>query len=327
MTFFNRGILPALLPALWLTAALPPAQAQPAGYPNKPVRLVVAFAAGGIADSVARLVGVKLAEKLGQPVVVENRGGAGGNIGARVVAAAEPDGYTFLVTTAAFAVNTSLYKNPGYNVSDFAPVALTASTPNLFAMATANPSSTLQDIAKNYKGKPLSYSTAGIGSSSHLTAQYIFKNLMGLDAVHVPYQGGAPAVNAAVAGHVDVVSTSMPTAMGNVAGGRLKGIALASLKRVDALPNTQTIGESGVGDYEDRSWVGFFAPARINPETVRRLNSDINDIIRQPEMRDKLAAVGFEPASGSPRDFADYLRKENAKWALIVKATNITLNE
>lgn len=324
MKFSPLATLPAVLLMLAIASH---ASAQVGPYPTKPVRLIVAFAAGGIADSVARLVAVKLSEKLGQPVVVENRGGAAGNIGARAVAAAEPDGYTFLVTTAAFAVNASLYKNPGYNINEFVPVALTASTPNLFATATANASSTLQDIAKNHKGKPLTYSTAGIGSSSHLTAQYVFKNLMGLDAVHVPYQGGAPAVNAAVAGHVDIVSTSMPTAMGNVTGGRLKGIALASTKRVDALPNTPTIAESGVGEYEDRSWVGLFAPAKINPEIVRRLNSDINDIIKQADMREKLAAVGFEPASGSPRDFADYLRKETAKWALIVKATNITLNE
>lgn len=298
-----------------------------AAYPHKPIRLVVAFAAGGIADSVARQIGAKLGAKLGQPVVIDNRGGAGGNIGARAVATAEPDGYTLLVTTAAFAVNASLYKNPGYNINDFVPTALTASTPNLFAMATANPSNTLQDMAKNYRGKQLTYSTAGIGSSSHLTAQYVFKNLMGIDAVHVPYQGGAPAVNAAVAGHVDVVSTSMPTAMGNVTGGRLKGVALASLKRVDALPNTPTIGESGVADYEDRSWVGFFAPAKTSPEIIARLNSEINEIVRQPDTREKLAAVGFEPASGSPREFADYLRKETAKWAVIVKATNITINE
>ncbi len=321
------GAVMAWLAAASLSMAGTTAQAQGSAYPNKPIRLVVAFAAGGIADSVARQIGAKLSTRLGQPVVIDNRGGAGGNIGARAVAAAEPDGYTLLVTTAAFAVNASLYKNPGYNVNDFVPTALTASTPNLFAMATANSSSTLQDVAKNYKGKQLTYSTAGIGSSSHLTAQYVFKTLMGIDAVHVPYQGGAPAVNAAVAGHVDVVSTSMPTAMGNVNGGRLKGVALASLKRVDALPNTPTIGESGVADYEDRSWVGIFAPAKTSPGIIARLNSEINEIVRQPDTREKLAAVGFEPASGSPREFADYLRKETAKWAVIVKATNITINE
>lgn len=320
-------VLPACLAAASLAFAGTTAHAQGSAYPNKPIRLVVAFAAGGIADSVARQIGARLSTKLGQPVIIENCGGAGGNIGARAVAAAEPDGYTFLVTTAAFAVNASLYKNPGYNVNDFIPMALAASTPNLFAVATANPSGTLQDMAKNYRGKQLTYSTAGIGSSSHLTAQYVFKNLMGLDAVHVPYQGGAPAVNAAVAGHVDVVSTSMPTAMGNVSGGRLKGVALASLKRVDALPNTPTIGESGVAEYEDRSWVGFFAPAKTSPEIIARINNEVNDILKQADTREKLAAVGFEPASGSPREFADYLRKETAKWAVIVKATNITINE
>ena len=303
------------------------ANAQTLEYPSKPIRLVVAFSAGGIADSVARLVGTKLSIKLGQPVIVENRGGAGGNIGAKVVSAAEPDGYTFLVTTAAFAVNPSLYKNPGYKISEFIPVALTASTPNLFAVPTTNPANTLQDLAKNYKGKQLTYSTAGIGSSSHLTAQYVFKNLMGIDALHVPYQGGAPAITAAVAGHVDITSASMPAVLSNISGGRLKGIAVASLRRVDALPNTSTISESGVGEYEDRSWVGVFAPARTSAEVVRRINAEINEIIKQPDTREKLVSVGFEPATGSPREFTDYIRKETAKWALIVNATKITVND
>lgn len=314
------------VPALSLLLTMS-ANAQTLEYPSKPIRLVVAFSAGGIADSVARLVGTKLSIKLGQPVIVENRGGAGGNIGAKVVSAAEPDGYTFLVTTAAFAVNPSLYKNPGYKINEFIPVALTASTPNLFAVPTTNPANTLQDLAKNYKGKQLTYSTAGIGSSSHLTAQYVFKNLMGIDALHVPYQGGAPAITAAVAGHVDITSASMPAVLSNISGGRLKGIAVASLRRVDALPNTSTIAESGVGEYEDRSWVGVFAPARTSADVVRRINAEINEIIKQPDTREKLVSVGFEPATGSPREFTDYIRKETAKWALIVNATKITVND
>jgi tripartite-type tricarboxylate transporter receptor subunit TctC len=306
------------VPALSLILTMG-ANAQTLEYPSKPIRLVVAFSAGGIADSVARLVGTKLSIKLGQPVIVENR--------AKVVSAAEPDGHTFLVTTAAFAVNPSLYKNPGYKINEFIPVALTASTPNLFAVPTTNPANTLQDLAKNYKGKQLTYSTAGIGSSSHLTAQYVFKNLMGIDALHVPYQGGAPAITAAVAGHVDITSASMPAVLSNISGGRLKGIAVASLRRVDALPNTSTIAESGVGEYEDRSWVGVFAPARTSPEVVRRINAEINEIIKQPDTREKLVSVGFEPATGSPREFTDYIRKETAKWALIVNATKITVND
>ncbi|MES2190254.1 MAG: tripartite tricarboxylate transporter substrate binding protein [Pseudomonadota bacterium] len=320
------GMASALLAGLASMLAVP-AQAQPAPYPNKPIRLVVAFAAGGIADSVARQIGVRLGTRLGQPVVVENRGGAGGNIGAKVVAGAEPDGYTLLVTTAALAVNASLYKNAGYNVTDFVPVALAASTPNLFASNAANPATSLKDLASDYKGRQFTYSTAGIGSSSHLTAHYIFRNLLGMDAVHVPYQGGAPAVNAAVAGHVDLVSVSMPTAMTNVKAGRLKGIAVASLKRVDALPGVATVAESGFRDFEDRSWVGVLAPAKTSPEIARRLNAEIHDILRQPDVREQLAAVGFEPSTGSTPEFADYLKKEVAKWSEIVKATGVTIND
>ncbi len=303
------------------------ARAQSIEYPSKPIRLVVAFAAGGIADMMARLVGAKLSAKLGQPVLIDNKAGAGGNIGAKVVAQAEPDGYTFLVTTAAFAVNPSLYKSPGYNISEFMPVALTASTPNIFAVSSGNPANSLQELAKNFKGRPLTYSTAGIGSSSHLTAQYIFVNVMGLDATHIPYQGGAPAINAAVAGHVDVVSVSMPAVMSNILGGKLKGMGLASLKRVDALANTATIAESGYGDYEDRSWIGFFAPAKTPPEVIRKINAEINDIISQADTKEKLISVGFEPYTGTPVEFSQYLKLETAKWAQIVKSTKITLND
>ena len=318
-------MLTVIVPTLLLTTTTN-LNAQ-AVYPAKPIRLVVAFAAGGIADSVARQIGVKLGLRLGQPVVIENRGGAGGNLGARAVTTAEPDGYTLLVTTAALAVNASLYKNPGYTIADFAPIAVAASTPNLFAINASNPANSLQDLVRNYKGKQLTYSTAGIGSSSHLTGQYVLKNLLGIDAVHVPYQGGAPAVNAAVAGHVDMVSTSMPTAMTNVAAGRLKGIAVASLKRVDTLPTVATVTEAGFSDFEDRSWVGFLAPAKTNPDIVRRLNAEINDILRQPDVRQSLLSVGFEPSIGTSREFSDYLTKEVAKWSQIVKATGVTIND
>ncbi|MES1978478.1 MAG: tripartite tricarboxylate transporter substrate binding protein [Pseudomonadota bacterium] len=320
------GLALAMLAGLASTLAAP-VLAQQAAYPARPIKLVVAFAAGGIADSVARQIGVKLGARLGQPVVVENRGGAGGNIGAKTVSGAEPDGYTLLVTTAALAVNTSLYKSPGYTVTDFVPIALAASTPNLFATNAANPATSLKDLARDYKGRQFTYSTAGIGSSSHLTAHYVFRNLLGMDAVHVPYQGGAPAVNAAVAGHVDLVSVSMPTAMTNVKAGRLKGIAVASLKRVDALPGVATVAESGFRDFEDRSWVGVLAPAKTSPEIARRLNAEIHDILRQPDVREQLAAVGFEPSTGSTPEFADYLKKEVAKWSEIVKATGVTIND
>ena len=188
-----------------------PAGAQTQAYPSKPVRTVVAFAAGGFADTVARLIGQKLSERLGQPVIVENRGGAGGNIAARQVVGSAPDGYTLLVHTAAISINPSLYRNPGFDLlNDLVPVSNTGSTPGLFAVHSSNGANSLRDLISAHKGKRLTFSTAGVGTSSHLAGEYLFKVLAGLDAVHVPFQGGAPAITAVVSNQVDVISGSMP---------------------------------------------------------------------------------------------------------------------
>ena len=300
------------------------AQAQ-APYPAKPVHIVVAFAPGGFADGIARMFGQKLSDRLGQPFVVENRGGAGGNIAARQVAAASPDGYTLLAHTAAISINVSLYKNPGFDLlADFAPVANTASTPGVFAVHPSNPANSLQDLIRMYKGKRLTYSTAGVGTSSHLAADYLFKSLAGLDAVHVPYQGGAPAITAAVANQVDVISGSMPPVLPFIKQGRLKAMTVSSLKRVPALADLPTVSEAGFPDFEERSWVGFFAPARTDAEIIRRLNTEINQILALPDIKERLAGLGLEPNPGSPAEFTEYLKKEVANWAKIVKATGVS---
>jgi tripartite-type tricarboxylate transporter receptor subunit TctC len=293
---------------------------QSSTYPNKPIRVIVPFASGGIADSAARIVGQKLSDRLGQPVVIDNRGGAGGNIGAKAGALAAADGYTLVATTAAMTVNVNLYADPGFTISDFSPVALVASTPNLFAVRSTHSASNLNDLARLYKGKSITYSSAGSGSSSHLIAQYLFKNLMGLDATHIPYQGGAPAVNAAIAGHVDIVSVSLPTAAQQVSAGRLKGLAITSLTRMDALAAVPTVNEAGFNDFEDYSWVGFLAPAKTDPEIVRRLNAEISQIVKLPDVRERLVAAGFEPSARSSQEFSDYLQKETAKWTRIIKS-------
>jgi tripartite-type tricarboxylate transporter receptor subunit TctC len=306
-----------------------PAQAQAqALYPGKPVRIVVAFAAGGFADGITRLVGQKLGDRLGQPVVVENRGGAGGNIGARQVAGAVPDGYTLLAHTAASAINVSLYKNPGFDLlTDLIPIANTGSTPGLFAVHAASPANSLQDLIRLAKanGGRLTYSTAGVGTSSHLAAEYLLNTLAGLKATHVPYQGGAPAITAVVANQVEVVSASMPPVAVFVKQGSLKALAISSLKRVDALPNVATVSEAGFPDFEERSWVGFFAPANTPSAIVTRLNGEISQIVLLPDVRDRLAAQGMEPQQGSAAEFSDYIRKEVAMWSKIVKTTGITV--
>jgi tripartite-type tricarboxylate transporter receptor subunit TctC len=301
--------------------------AQAQTYPAKPVRVTVAFAAGGIADGVGRMVSQKLADRFGQPFVVENRGGAGGNVAAKQVMAAAPDGYTLLVTTAAISINASLHKDAGFDpLTDFVPVANTASTPGLIVVHPSVSAANLKEYLQAMKGKRLTYATAGVGSSSHLAGEYLFKTLAGIDATHIPYQGGAPAVTAALSQQVDALSISMPTPLPHVKQGKLKALAVASLTRVAALPDVPTVAESGFPDFEERSWVAFFAPARTSPEIVAQLNAAINDALRQPDVRDRLSALGFEPHGGSPQEFSAYLRKEVDKWARIVKATGVTAN-
>ncbi len=308
--------------------AQPVAAQSEAPYPNKPVRIVVAFAPGGFADGITRLVGQKLSERLGQPVVVENRGGAGGNIGARQVAGAAPDGYTLLAHTAASAINVSLYKNPGFDLlADLVPIANTGSTPGLFAVHFSNPANSLQDLIRLAKanGGRLTYSTAGVGTSSHLAAEYLFNTLAGLKATHVPYQGGAPAITAVVSNQVDVISGSMPPVAVFVKQGSLKALAISSLKRAEALPNVPTVTEAGFPDFEERSWVGFFAPAKTPSAIVNRLNEETNQILLVTDVKERLAAQGMEPQPGSAEAFADYIRKEVATWSKIVKTTGITV--
>jgi tripartite-type tricarboxylate transporter receptor subunit TctC len=294
-------------------------------YPTKPVRVVVAFAPGGFADGVARLIGQRMSEGLGQPVVIDNRGGAGGNIATKLVAAAPSDGYTLLVNTAAISINASLYKNPGFDIyRDFVPVALTGSTPGIFAVHATNSASNLQELIRSAKGRNVTYATAGVGSSSHLAGDYLLRALAGLDATHVPYQGGAPATAAALANQVEVLSLSMPPVVPHIKAGRLKGLAISSLKRVPALQEVPTVTEAGFAGFEERSWVGYFAPAKTGAAIVAKLNGEVNKALALAEVRTRLDALGLEPQPVSAGEFANYVKSEVAKWARIVKTTGIT---
>ena len=318
----NTALLRGILSCAAVTFSL---AAHGQAYPTKPVRVVVAFAPGGFADGVARMIGQKLSERLGQPIVIDNRGGAGGNIAAKLVAAAPADGYTLLVNTAAMSINVSLYRNPGFDIfKDYVPVALTGSTPGLFAVHASNPAGSLQELIRSAKGKNLNYATAGVGSSSHLAGDYLFRSLAGLNATHVPFQGGGPAVTAALANQIEVLSLSMPPVVPHIKGGRLKGLAVSSLKRVAALPDVPTVTEAGFPGFEERSWVGYFAPARTSAAIVKKLNGEINPVLGLADVKSRLDALGLEPQPLSPREFADYVRAEVGKWAKIVKTTGIT---
>jgi tripartite-type tricarboxylate transporter receptor subunit TctC len=258
-------------------------------------------------------------------VVIDNRGGAGGNIAAKIVAGAPSDGYTLLVNTAAISINASLYRNPGFDIyKDFVPVALTGSTPGLFAIHASNPAGSLQDLIRAARAKGLNYATAGVGSSSHLAGDYLFRSLAGLNATHVPFQGGGPAVAAALANQVEVLSLSMPPVVPHIKAGRLKGLAVSSLKRVAALPDVPTVTEGGFANFEERSWVGYFAPAKTPAAIVKKLNGAVNEALGMADVRARLDALGLEPQPLSPREFSDYVRSEVAKWAKIIKTTGIT---
>lgn len=291
-------------------------------YPTKPVKFVVAFAPGGPADIIARLLGQRLSESLSQPVVVENRAGAGGNVASGIVAKAAPDGYTLMINTSSLAVNVSLSKNPGFDAEkDFTLASVVASSPNLLVAYPGLKPKNLQEIVAEAKSGKLNYGTAGAGTTPHLTAEYLFKVLAKVDVTHIPFQGAGPALNATMGGQVEMASVALPAAVEMVKGGKVRGLAVTSNKRVAALPDVPTVAESGFPGFEDYTWVGVFAPSKTPPDVVQHLNSEINKILRSADFQTKLAGVGFEPVGGSTKEAADYLKTELAKWAKVVKET------
>ncbi len=301
------------------------APAGTAAWPSRPVRLVVAFAPGGPADIVARLVAEQLQQRLGQQFVIENRGGAGGNIAARYVAPQPADGYTLLVTTSSMAVNQTLYKDPGFDATrDFTPIANLAASPNILVAHPSDPSNDLRQFLQANRGKPVSYGSAGVGSTPHLTADHVLRVLGKLDAVHVPFQGAGPALNATMANQVPLASVALPPAVPLIKGGKLKALAVTSLQRVPQLPEVPTVIEAGYPGFEDYTWTGVFGPARLPDDIVARLNAACNEALRQAEFRDRLVAAGLDATPGTPAAFGDYFRAEVAKWGRIVKETGVS---
>lgn len=320
----RRYIVQAIGSVFVLSTALLSPMVQAETWPTKPIRVIVAFAPGGPADTAARLIGDALRERLGQPVVIENRGGAGGNIAARYVAKEAADGYTLLVTTSSIAVSQSLYKEPGFNVSrDFTPVSLIADSPNILVAQAGEAAGNLKDFLRVYKGKSVSYAHAGLGTTPHLTGDHVLRVLGGLDVVDIPFKGAAPALAAIMGNQVPVASVALPPAIQLVRGGKLKGLAVTSLKRNPALPDVPTVAESGFPGFEDYTWVGLLAPAKLPAEISARVNGAVNEALAQPQFRERLAAAGLDARPGSSADFGSYLNKEVAKWSGIVKQTGV----
>jgi len=301
------------------------AAAEPYPEANK-ITLIVAFAPGGIADTLARLIGQGLSERLHQSVVVENRGGAGGNIAAALVARAEPDGYTLLATTTALAINETLFANKPFSSSDFKTVAIAASSPEALVTSPSNPANNLVEFLKAMNGRTINFAVPGVGTGSHIEAEYFFKFLAKVPAQQIPFQGGAPAINATIGNQVDLMATTLGGgAAAQIAGGKLKGLGIAADNRAAVVPKVPTYAEQGFAGFTAASWVGFFAPAKTDPQILATLNGAIDDIVKTPEVRNKLTDMGFDPIVGSPAQADAMFKAEVEKWGSMVKALGLSI--
>jgi tripartite-type tricarboxylate transporter receptor subunit TctC len=296
-------------------------------YPGNKITLIVGFAPGGVADTLARLIGQGLQERLKQTVVVENRPGAGGNIAAGVVARAPADGYTLLVTTTALAINETLHKRNPFKSDDFVTVAVAASSPEAIVTGPDNPAKDLADLIKRANGRPITFGSAGVGSGSHVEAEFFFKQLSHVPATHVPFQGGAPAITATIGGQIDALATTLGGgAAAQIKGGKLKGLGLAADKRAAVAPGVPTYAEQGFKDFTAASWVGVFAPAKTDPAIVTKLNKAIVATIAGDAVRARLTALGFDPLTLSQAEAQAMFVSEVAKWGHMVTTLGLSVN-
>jgi tripartite-type tricarboxylate transporter receptor subunit TctC len=311
-------------------AALAPLVASPAAaqqpYPSQPITIVVAAAAGGFADGVARTVGEKLGARLGQNVVIENKGGAGGNLGARTVAQSAPDGHTILVSTTSMAINGTLYRNMGYATDDIRPAAIVGSAPEAIVVHPGNPVNNLAELITAANTKSVEFGTAGVGSGSFIAAEYLFKVLAKTQMVHVPFPGGAPAITAALGGHIAAVAATVSPLITHINSGKLKGIGIASPKRHAVVPSVPTYAESGFPDFYAASWVGFFVPAKTGDAVVEKLNAAINDILKDADTQARLARFGLDPMYGNAAETTRFFKAEVDHWGRMVRALDLSIN-
>jgi tripartite-type tricarboxylate transporter receptor subunit TctC len=299
-----------------------PAMAQ--SYPSQNVTMIVAFPAGGLADMIARLVALKLEGRLKHSVVVENRGGAGGNIAAKTVFTAAPDGYTLLATTTGLAVNMTASKNRGFEMADIRPVAIVAISPDVLAVHPSNPAKNLKEFIAAAKEKSFTYGSAGAGTGPQIGAEYFFKEVAKVKYVHVPFQGGAPAITATLGNHVDSLVLTLPPVTPHIKSGALRGLGVASDKRNSAIPDVPTYGEMGYPNVYSQSWVGFFVPAKTPDAVVQRLNTEMNAIMKEPDSLEKIAKAGFDPVVKNVAETDAYFKSEVASWSKMVNAVGFS---
>jgi tripartite-type tricarboxylate transporter receptor subunit TctC len=319
------GILGAI-GAVLLSAINLPATA---AYPDKPIRLVVPFPAGGATDVMARGLAQRLGERLGQAIVVDNRAGAGGGVGAEAVATSPADGYTLLFSTmGVLAINPSLYKSLRYDpLKSFQPISLTHATANMLVVHPSVPAKNVKELiayAKTNPGK-LTFGSAGNGTSSHLSGE-LFKSMAGVDITHVPYKGTGPALTDLLAGRISLMIDTVSVHVENVNSGKVRALGVTGAKRTPTLPNLPTLAESGLQGYEVSIWLGVLAPSGIPRDVVDRLNSEIGKVMSDPEMKAQLARTGIEPLHSTPTEFAAVIKGDTVKWSRVVKSSGATID-
>jgi len=319
MFFLARPIAALLLAAL-------PALALAQGFPKGPVKLVVPFPAGGGSDVVARAVAPRMAEALGQPVIIENRAGASGNIGTELVARSPADGQTLLMASAATAIQTTLAKNLSWNFArDFAPVSLLVINQSVLVAHPSVPVNSVKELIAYAKANPgkLSFASYGNGTSAHLAGE-LFKLLAGVDLLHVPYKGAAPAANDLLGGQVNLMFADISAVLPNVKAGKLKALGIGSASRFDGLPTVPTIAEAGLPGYEAGGWLGLVVPAATPREAIAALNAAASKSLASPEVKKHLVALAAIPVGNAPAYFGDFMLEEVAKWARVIRAAHVS---
>jgi tripartite-type tricarboxylate transporter receptor subunit TctC len=324
----RRSALRAALALMLSGASFASALAQVA-YPNKPVRIIVPSTPAGVLDNVARTLALRLPDHLGQPIVIENKGGAGGNIGAEAAARSPADGYTlFIGFNATHGANQALFGKLSYDpVADFAPISLLAAVPNIVSVHPSVPVNSLAELVALAKARPgkLSYSSSGNGTSTHLAAE-MFKGTAGIDMVHVPYKGSAPAVADVIAGQVPVLVDSVASSAAQVKAGKLKALATTSPSRLAVLPDLPTVAESGYPGFQSTAWVGLLAPAGTPKAIIDQIHAAVVKVMALPETRERMAGFGAEITTSTPEEFASHIRSEMSKLGKVVRDANIKVN-
>jgi tripartite-type tricarboxylate transporter receptor subunit TctC len=318
----------ALSAALGASAAFGMSGAAQAAYPDKPVRIIVGFTAGGTTDVIARIMARELTQELGQSFVIENKPGAGSNIGAEQVARAAPDGYTLYFVAVTSAINQTLYKNLNFDLNkDFSAVALAAKVPNLLVVNPALPVNSVKELvtyAKEHPGK-LAFASSGSGTSIHMAGE-LFKLRAGVDMLHVPYRGSAPAITDLIGGQVQLMFDNMPSSLPHAQSGKLRALAVTTKERSPSAPNIPTMEESGFPDFDVSSWFGLIAPAHTPPDVINELNAAMQKGLQKEEVKNSFAQLGAVPAKTTPAEFTQFIRSETDTWAKVVKASGATVD-